>query len=95
MNKVEALALLETHLGTWKTRTHGDLVALIGKQSCSELRGSSGAVYQVEVEAFWDAARGGNIRVIGSIDDGGLRALVPLSSDFILTPASRLVGEPS
>jgi hypothetical protein len=95
MNRAEALAFLETHLGTWKTRTHPDLAALIGKQSCLELRGSSGAVYQVEVEAFWDAARGGNIRVIASIDDGGIRAVAPLSSDFVLGPDGRVVGESS
>lgn len=93
MDKAEALALLEAHLGTWKTRTYEDLAALIGKQSSLQLRGSSGAVYQVEVEAFWDAARGGNVRVIGSIDDGGIRAVLPLSSDFIVAPNGHVVGE--
>jgi hypothetical protein len=93
MDKTEALALLEGHLNSWRNRPYSELASLIGSQTCSELVGASGAVYQVEVEAFWDAKRGGNIRVLAAIDDGGIRALKPLSSDFIMAPDGRFVGE--
>ena len=36
---------------------------------------------------------GGNVRVIGSIDDGGWRAFVPLSDSFIKAADGRFVGE--
>ena len=52
-----------------------------------------GVTYQIEIEAFWDSEPGGDIRVLGSIDDGGWRAFAPLCDDFILTPAGQLIGE--
>jgi hypothetical protein len=93
MNKTEALALLEAHLSSWRSRPYSELASLIGSQACSELVGASGAAYQVEVEAFWDAASGGNIRVLAAIDDGGVKALKPLTADFIMAPDGRFVGE--
>ena len=85
--------MLETHLTSWRQRSHSELASLIGSQACIELVGPSGATYQVEVEALWDARPGGNIRVLGAIDDGGFRAFVPLTSDFILAPDGHFVGE--
>jgi hypothetical protein len=41
----------------------------------------------------WDDRTGGDLRVIGSIDDGGWRAFRPLSSDFIVRPDGTFVGE--
>lgn len=58
-----------------------------------EVRGPSGTLYQIEIEAFWDDKQSGNIRVMGSIDDGGLRAFVPLSEDFIKNPKDEFIGE--
>ena len=95
MNKVEALELLESHLQAWRQRPYAELAATIGTQACSELAGPSGAKYQVEVEAFWDARPGGDIRVLGAIDDGGFHAFLPLTSDFILAPDGHFVGEGS
>ena len=40
----------------------------------AEMRGPSGATYQVEVQLFWDDQPNGELRVMGSIDDGGWRA---------------------
>jgi hypothetical protein len=50
------------------------------------IKGESGAEYQVLIQVHWDGKRGGDIRVIGLIDDGGWRAFVPLSADFITGP---------
>lgn len=57
------------------------------------MTGPSGTVYQIEIEAFWDGRPGGEIRMMGSIDDGGLRALMPLTDDFIIRPDGTCVGE--
>lgn len=53
----------------------------------------SGVQYQVEVQAFWDGRRPGNLRVIIAIDDGGWRAFRPLSTDFIVAADGTFVGE--
>jgi hypothetical protein len=58
-----------------------------------ELRGPSGAEYQVEIEAVWDSRQKGHVRVIASIDDGGWRAFVPLCDSFIKAPDGSFVGE--
>jgi hypothetical protein len=41
-------------------------------------------VYQIEIQVFWDNKPNGDIRVMGAIDDGGLRACVPLCSDLLV-----------
>lgn len=58
-----------------------------------EREGASGAAYQFEIEVFWDDKPGGDVRVMGSIDDGGLRAFLPLCEAFIMSPSGRFVGE--
>lgn len=49
--------------------------------------------WQLEVVVSWDDEPDGNVRVVASIDDGGLRAFVPMSEDFIESPSGELVGE--
>jgi len=53
----------------------------------------SGAEYQLEVQALWDDGTPGNLRVIVSVDDGGWRAVHPLTSDFIIATDGSFVGE--
>jgi hypothetical protein len=93
VNENEARALLRRHLLAYRSRSHPDLASLIGHPQHLDVTGASGAPYQIEVEAFWDDEPGGNIRVLGTIDDGGLRALKPLADDFIIAPDGTFVGE--
>ena len=59
-----------------------------------EVLGPSGTKYKIEVEAVWDSGtKGGDLRVIGSIDDGGWRAFHPIGRDFIMAPDGKFVGE--
>ena len=58
-----------------------------------ERTGPSGKWYQIEIQAFWDGKPDGDIRVMGSIDDGGWRAYFPLCEDFIKSPSNEFVGE--
>jgi len=37
---------------------------------------------------FWDDSVGGDIRVIGSLDDGGIRAFFPLTMSLLVKPAA-------
>jgi len=47
----------------------------------------SGDEYQIVLNIRWDRKPGGLIRIIGSIDDAGISAFIPLTS-------SRLVKSP-
>ena len=42
--------------------------------------------YRVRIEAVWDIARKKDVRVVVSVDDGGWRALRPLSQGFVIRP---------
>jgi hypothetical protein len=94
MDEAEAAALLEDKLREYRARPYAELEALIGTVETGELTGPTGVSYQFEIEAVWDALADGNIRVIGAIDDGGMRAFKPLGSDFIVAPDGSFVGEP-
>lgn len=93
MDREEALELLRRHLESYRRRSCLDLTRLIGKVETAELAGASGAAYQLEVAAHWDAAPGGSVRVVGTIDDGGWRAILPVSEDFIMAPGGAFVDE--
>lgn len=65
----------------------------VGESHQSVVKGASGTDYQVDVQVVWDGEAHGNIRVIGSIDDGGWRAVVPLTDAFLLAPDGSFVGD--
>jgi hypothetical protein len=93
MDNGEATELLKAHLAAYRLRPYSELLTMRGKPQVAELRGDSGARYQVEVEVFWDHRPGGALRVRGYIDDCVRRVLRPLWDDFILAPDGRFVGE--
>lgn len=87
MDKVEARGILQEFMDDLKSRSREELLELIANPICIEKKGQSGAVYQIEYEAFWDAEPGGDLRVMAAIDDGGLlSAFAPLSADFLVSP---------
>ena len=94
MNNDEALRVLQEELAIFRAESYDDLVRRIsgGSFDC-ERSATSGAKYQVEVQFFWDNRPGGNVRVIGSIDNGGWRAFLPLSRSFIKSGDGSFVGE--
>lgn len=93
MNEDEARAILAQELQAWRGRPYAALAAAVGDSWYAEVIDPSGARSQLEVNAVWDDRPARNVRVIGSIDDGGLRAFVPLSDDFIVAPDGLFVGE--
>lgn len=95
MNKGEAHKILLKELACYRSQSYGELTKLIGSPLNIERRTESCA-YQIEIQAFWDEPHQpkGNIRIIGSIDNGKFfSALKPLSIDFIKTPGGDFVGE--
>ena len=92
MDKMEARALLAAFLQELKTLSYLELQNLLSNPRCLETEGRSGARYQIEYQAVWDAAAGGNLRILAAIDDGGLvSALLPVTLDFLITPAGKII----
>ena len=93
MDRTEAAALLRHEHERYHARSHRELRSLVAEPQALELVGPSGTRFRIEILAVWDHQAGGDLRVIGSIDDGGWRAFVPLSDDFIMRPDGTLVAD--
>ena len=95
MDEREARNLLSEKLAEYRALSYATLASRIAARDvdCTQVVGPSGVEYQIEVQFCWDDRPSGNIRVIGAIDDGGLRAFVPLCDSFIMAPDGRFVGE--
>ena len=87
MNKSEARKILSEQLARFSGRSYSEVVPLVEAQRVEtyEVRGESGTRYQIEIQFFWDDRPGDTIRVMGSIDDGGFRAFVPLTDSLLTT----------
>lgn len=93
MNREIASALIQRELEALRNSSYGELTSLVDKVSTRREKGQDGKEYQIERQAVWDEANGGNIRVIVCVDDGGLSAFRPLSGDFIISPSGIFIGE--
>ncbi|GAA4821522.1 hypothetical protein ACFQ0K_15920 [Nocardioides caeni] len=60
---------------------------------CEKVQAPDGKGYQIEIEAVWDSEADGHLRMLCSIDDGGLSALMPMSDGFIKASDESFVGE--
>ena len=54
------------------------------RQHCISLRGESGSEYQIEIEPLQVSNDGQELELLGSIDDGRLRAFAPLSQTIAI-----------
>jgi hypothetical protein len=83
------------HLNVFRRKTYAELAALVGETETGELTGEGGTRYQYEVSFYWDDPDRPNdiVRVFGSIDDGGIRAFLPLCESFLVAPNGSIVGE--
>ena len=93
MDNAEARSVLRAELAKYRSKKYRELVGLIGTPQTSEVVAPSGTKYQLEIEALWDDQPNGILRLSGAIDDGGLRAYLPLTDGFLLSPNGEFVGE--
>lgn len=94
MNKDEATQVLDNELARYRGESYADLVRRISDISIElERTAASGTKYQIEIQFLWDNRAGGEVRVMGSIDDGTWRALFPLNRSFIKAADESFVGE--
>ena len=93
MEHTIARKLLKDELENLKTRPFSFFAQSVNRTTHKKIIGKDGAHYQIEIEVFWDTRRGGDIRVIGSVDDGQSRAAVPLTEHFVITPSGTFLGK--
>lgn len=95
MDKDEARAVADSALAQRRVQSYESLVEkFLDKSESYEVPGDSGLRYQVETQGIWDRGEAaGDLRIIASVDDGGLRAFAPLSRDFIIASDGSFVGE--
>ena len=86
MNNAEALQELQKELSKYKARSHSQLTELISEPVWTKVAQPKGQWYQIKIEAFWDRDPGGDLHILGRIDDGGWRAWLPISHSFIRKP---------
>ena len=89
MDAKKARRSLLVYLEDYRAKSYDELSSLIGKVEIDECLKS----FQIEVQVFWDDRPGGDVRVVGGIDDGGIRALIPLTESFIMNPQGGFVDE--
>ncbi|ULA64247.1 MAG: hypothetical protein LZF86_110950 [Nitrospira sp.] len=67
--------------------SHFELARLVEAQHVEvhKVSAVSGKTYQVEIQFFWDDQSGDTIRVVGSVDDGGMRAFLPLTDSVLIS----------
>ena len=79
MNNQEAKQVLADKLSEYRKLTYEQLVSKVDQRSDRfELTGSSGVTYELVIRMVWDDKEGEDVRVLGSIDDGGWRSYFPL-----------------
>lgn len=84
MDSAEARELLGTALNRYRSETYANLKAKLGFRETTAIIGKSGQRYRIEMQVIWDGRPNQTIRVFGSIDDGRLRAMLPLREDFLV-----------
>jgi len=93
MDTVEARRVLKERLAEYRVRPYADLVARIGNVEAFEIVRGDERPWQLEFEFRWDGNPGGSVRVLGSIDDGGIRGWLPITDGFIKSPSEDFIGE--
>jgi hypothetical protein len=93
MNKVEAKKILAEQLQRYRAMIYLQLLELMTDPQSTEVMADSGVKYGLEFEVVLDTEPGRDLRVIGSIDDGGWRSFSPISDSFIMREDGSFVGE--
>jgi len=87
----EMKAVLQAEFLKLRVAGYPELVErLAAKQERTEVVGLSGNSYHVELEGFWDDDEHVELRIVASIDDGGLRAFLPFTESFTISPGGAI-----
>ncbi len=91
MSDEEAKGVLGAEFIKLQATGYRGLVELLAeKQVISETVGLSGTAYHVELQGFWEDDQHSELRVVASIDDGGLRSFLPFTDAFTIDPTGKI-----
>lgn len=93
MDTVAAQKVLDKWLARLRAVPYRELASRVDSVTTDEVARDSERSWQLEVQVLWDDEPDGNVRVVASIDDGGLQAFVPITKSFIKSPSGEFVGE--
>jgi hypothetical protein len=92
MDKRKALSLLKDFLDRFESSGDDARSARVGEDEALEVAGPSGRKDQIEYDIVWDhKPPDGDIRTMGSVDDGGLRVFTPLAESRRASPPLRWI----
>ncbi len=91
MSDEEAKGVLRAEFIKLRASGYPGLVKrLADNQETTEVAGLSGTTYHIELQGFWDDDEHRELRVVASIDDGGLRAFLPFTDSFTIDPSGAI-----
>jgi len=93
LDKEKAQKIINSELQKYREKSYDELLPLLEEIERIELSIDKGIEYQLVFNAVWDDQKEGNLRVIGSIDDGGRSAYSPETASFIISPENKMIGE--
>ena len=93
MDPIEALAALSIEAMKFAGRSHQELSSLVDEPVHLRVVGPNGGEFQVEISAVWDDKHGQTLRLFFSVDDGGIRAFMPLTRGALVPPGAAFDGE--
>jgi hypothetical protein len=94
MDKQEARTIVIQELEAYRAKEYSVLAGMIDAEPITyDKTGPFGVEYQIEIMALWDGKEGGDVRVMGNIDDRGWSAYSPLTEGFIKASDGSFVGE--
>ena len=93
MDNVAAQKVLHEWVTKLRSVAYRELASRVDSVTTDEVVRDSERSWQLEVQVLWDDEPEGNIRVVVSVDDGGLRAFVPITESFVKSPTGDFVGE--
>ena len=92
MDNVAAQKVLHEWVTKLRSVAYRELASRVDSVAETVIR-SRHKLHYGEVQVLWDDEPEGNIRVVVSVDDGGLRAFVPITESFVKSPTGDFVGE--
>jgi hypothetical protein len=86
VNRAAARRELHKYLDAFRGRGYQALIQDLGNARLVTVTGEDGRSYEIEVQIRWESRPGGDVRVVGLIDDKQLgSAMFPVTEDFIVT----------
>lgn len=79
MSRETARIIAKQKLQGFRQLPYHELAKSVGRNRTVEVNGPDGLKYQIEVQAYWDSKKGGDVRVIVAVDGGEVSAFRPLT----------------